>query len=44
MGYSYVTGDKLWESKGQNKFIEALADAYNSTQALDTTKLVRLIC
>lgn len=27
-----VTGDKFWESKGQNKFIEALADAYNSTQ------------
>jgi hypothetical protein len=27
-----VTGDKFWESKGQNKFIEALADAYRSTQ------------
>jgi len=25
-----VTGDKFWESKGQNKFIEALADAYQS--------------
>ena len=25
-----VTGDKFWESKGQNKFIEALADAYKS--------------
>ena len=25
-----VTGDKFWESKGQNKFIEALAIAYNS--------------
>lgn len=27
-----VIGDKFWESKGQNKFIEALADAYKSTQ------------
>ena len=27
-----VTGDKFWESTGQNKFIEALADAYRSTQ------------
>ena len=27
-----VTGDKFWESKGQNKFIEALADAYRSIQ------------
>ena len=27
-----VTGDKFWESKGQNKFIEALADAYKATQ------------
>jgi hypothetical protein len=24
-----VTGDKFWESSGQNKFIEALSDAYN---------------
>ena len=32
-----VTGDKFWESKGQNKFIEALADAYRSTQPAQQT-------
>ena len=35
-----VTGDKFWESKGQNKFIEALADAYNSTQPTQQTSEV----
>ena len=32
-----VTGDKFWESKGQNKFIEALGDAYRSTQPTQQT-------
>lgn len=27
-----VTGDKFWESAGQNKFIQALAEAYQLTQ------------
>ena len=27
-----VTGDRFWESKGQNKFIEALAQAYKVTK------------
>jgi len=33
-----VTGDKFWESKGQNKFIEALADAYKSVKAPQESK------
>ena len=32
-----VTGDKFWESKGQNKFIEALADAYQAAQPTQQT-------
>jgi len=36
-----VTGDKFWESKGQNKFIEALADAYKSIQPAQQTSEVK---
>jgi hypothetical protein len=35
-----VTGDKFWESTGQNKFIEALADAYTSVQPTQQTSEV----
>ena len=38
-----VTGDKFWESKGQNKFIEALGDAYRSTQPTQQTNEVEAI-
>jgi len=34
-----VTGDKFWESKGQNKFIEALTDAYQSAQSTQQTSV-----
>jgi hypothetical protein len=37
-----VTGDKFWESKGQNKFIEALADAYQAAQPTQPTSEVEL--
>jgi len=39
-----VTGDKFWESKGQNKFIEALADAYQSIRNKDNTKENKTEC
>ena len=37
-----VTGDKFWESKGQNKFIEALADAYRLTQSAPQTNEITI--
>lgn len=37
-----VTGDKFWESSGQNKFIEALADAYKSVQPTQQTNEVEV--
>lgn len=36
-----VTGDKFWESKGENKFIKALADAYKSIQPTTKQKVSR---